>query len=109
MAKNLKLQLTPDLIMSLMPQAPDNHKYRVEQISKLVYRVSIINEGTFSYKPDDEEVISIWGFVKSNGDVMRPKNKLKASTEKVCHVTNITDDLAYSAIVPKGPRSLLHL
>ena len=109
MAKKLKLQMSPDLIMSLLPQPPDDHSYRVEQFSALVYRVLIINEGTFSYKADDEEVKAVWGFVKSNGDVMRPKKFDKISTEKVCHVTNIPDDLAYSSIVPKGPRSLLHL
>ena len=109
MAKKLKLQLNEQVISDLLPQPPDNYHYRVEQFSKLVYRVMIVNDGTFAFKPDGEEVSAVWGFVKSNGDVHRPKNHGKMSPEKVCHVTNITDDLAYSSIVPKGPRSLLHL
>ena len=109
MAKKLKLQINEKVISDLLPQPPDNFSYRVEQQSKLVYRVMIINEGTFSYKADDEEVAAVWGFVKSNGDVMRPKNRDKISTERVCHVTNIPDELCYSSIVPKGPRSLQHL
>ena len=109
MAKKLKLQLNQQVISDLLPTPPDNFSYRVEQFSKLVYRVMIINHNRYSYKPSDEEIVSVWGFVKSNGDVIRPKNRDKISTERVCHVTNIPQELSYSSIVPKGPRSLQHL
>ena len=94
-----KLQVTKELIESNLPTAPENFSYRVERFSPLVWRVWIINHGVFSHTAD--EVKSIWGFIKSTGDVVRPRNSEKITTEKVCKVTEITSDLCYSVMVPR--------
>ena len=94
-----KLQVTKELIESNLPTPPENFSYRVERFSPLVWRVWIINHQVFSYTAD--EVKSIWGFVKSTGDVVRPRNSEKITTEKVCKVTEIPSDMRYSVMVPR--------
>ena len=101
--------VTQERIERSLPVPPENFSYRVEQFSKLVWRVMLINHQIYSYKPSDEEIATVWGFIKSTGDVIRPRNKDKISTEKVCDLDNIPQSMCYSSIVPKGPHSLQHL
>ena len=101
--------VTKELIEQALPEAPANYSYRVEQFSKLVWRVMLVNHQTYSYKPSDEEIATVWGFIKSTGDVFRPKNRDKISTEKVCELDDIPQSLCYTTIIPTGPLSLLHL
>ena len=84
--------------MCNLPEAPYGYSYRVEQFSKLVWRVMLINHGTFSYKEDGKEISSIHCFIKSTGDVMKPKNRDKISTEKVCTINELSDANPYSII-----------
>ena len=96
--KKVKLQVTESLIRENLPVAPDGFHYEVDRFSALVWRVWIINEGFFSYT--NEPVRSIWGFIKSTGDVIRPRNSQKISRDKVAHVTSIPPKMRYTTIVP---------
>ena len=93
--------VTAERIMDALPTPPLNYSYRVEQFSKLCWRVWLINHQTFSYKDEDEEIKTVWGFVKSTGDVMKPKNAQKISSEKICKLPEITQDMCYTVIKPK--------
>ena len=101
-------KLTADVISDMLPIEPPGFSYRVEQFSKLVYRVMIINHNTYSYKPADEEIASVWGFVKSTGMVHKAKSRDKMSPEEVCRVTEIPQNLCYSTRTGGGA-SLHHL
>ena len=97
-AKKVKLQVTEALIRESLPNAPEGFHYTIDRFSALVWRVWIINEGFFSYT--NEPVRSIWGFIKSTGDVIRPRNSQKVSREKVAHITDIPRSMRYTTIVP---------
>ena len=97
-AKKVKHQVTEDLIRENLPVAPDGYHYEVDRFSALVWRVWLINEGLFSYT--QEQPRTIWGFIKSTGDVIRPRNSEKVSREKVAHVTDIPRSMRYTTIIP---------
>ena len=97
-AKKVKLQVTEALIRESLPDAPEGFHYTIDRFSALVWRVWIINESFFSYT--DEQPRTIWGFIKSTGDVIRPRNSEKVSREKVAHVTDIPRSMRYTTIVP---------
>ena len=105
-----RIVVTKDLIESNLPTPPDGYSYRVERFSKLIHRVMLINHGSYAYKEDDEEIASVHCFIKSTGDVMKPKNRDKISTEKVCTILSLSDADPYSIIndTHDSP-SLLHL
>ena len=102
-------KMTADVVEDMLPIEPPGFSYRVEQFSKLVYRVMLINHASFTYKDEDEEIATVWGFVKSTGAVHRPKSRDRMSSIEVCKVTNIPQELCYTTIIPEGPRSLHHL
>ena len=93
-----KVTLTKGLIEHFLPVPPNNYSYEVEQVSSLVHRVWIVNHGVFSHT--DTPPRSVWGFVKSTGDVLAPKSPDKPRRGKVCHVQDIPDTMRYSTIVP---------
>ena len=97
------------LIRENLPTPPDKYHYEIEVFSPLVHRVWIVNESHFNFRDDDEPVRCVWGFVKSNGDVVRPTNRDKISRTVVCDVIDIPPELKYSTIIPVGPRCLTHL
>ena len=97
-AKKVKLQVTEDLIRENLPVSPDGYHYEVDRFSALVWRVWLINEGLFSYT--QEQPRTIWGFIKSTGDVIRPRNSEKVSREKVAHVTDIPRSMRFTTIIP---------
>ena len=102
--------LTKELIVGNLPTPPKHFSYRVEQFSKLVWRVMLVNHQTYSYKPADEEIATVWGFIKSTGDVMKPKNKDKISSEKVWDFADLPKADPYSVINDTHDHpSLLHL
>ena len=90
--------LTKELIEGNLPSPPTHYSYRVEQFSKLVWRVMLINHQTYSYKPADEEIATVHCFIKSTGDVMKPKNRDKISTDKVCEFKDLPYADPYSVI-----------
>ena len=98
MARAKRLIINEDVIRDNLPSPPRGHHYRVEQFSKLVFRVMLVNDGTFSYKEDGEEVSSVHSFIKSTGDVMRPKSRDKISSEKVCPFAKLPLCNPYSVI-----------
>ena len=93
-----KIVITKELIESNLPTPPDGYSYRVEQFSKLVHRVMLVNHGTFSYKEDGEEIASVHCFIKSTGDVLKPKNRDKISTTKVCTIHELQNANPFSII-----------
>ena len=105
----IKIKVDRSLIQDNLPTPPTNHHYRVERFSPLVWRVWLVNENHFNFRDDDSPVETIWGFVKSTGDVIRPTNKDKISRTKVCHITDVPSGLKYSTIIPQGPKCLHHL
>lgn len=94
-----RVKVTKESILDSLPTPPDNHSYKVDKFSSLVYRVWLVNHNFFSYTPD--EVKTVWGFVKSTGDVMAPKKWDKISSTKVCHVSDIPQSLRYTTMIPK--------
>ena len=95
----VKMKLDELLITKLMPPSPMGYTYEVEQFSPLMYRVWIVNHSVFSHTPD--KPYSVWGFIKSNGDVWAPKTANKPRPRgKVCHISDIPDELRYSTIIP---------
>ena len=98
MPKAKRLKMSVEVITGFLPEPPEGFTYKVEQFSPLVYRVWIVNHMSFSYT--SEPVKSIWGFVKSTGDVVVPKNHLKITSKKVCHVSEIPQKMKYTTIVP---------
>ena len=81
MVKTKRLKMSVEVISDLLPDPPEGFTYEVEQFSPLVYRVWIVNHSImFSYT--SEPVKSVWGFVKSTGDVVLPKNHLKITSTK---------------------------
>ena len=94
-----KLEINEEVIMDHLPTPPPGHSYTVDQFSKLCYRVWLNHHADYDYACG-EEVRSIWGFVKSTGDVMRPKTAEKISSTKVCKLTEITSDMCYTVIKP---------
>ena len=95
-----KLQVTKELIESNLPTPPENFSYEVERFSPLVWRVWLHHHANYDYACGNQ-VKTIWGFVKSTGDVVRPRNSEKISTEKVCKVTEIPSDMRYTVMVPR--------
>lgn len=93
-----KIKLTEELIHAMLPTAPDGFSYEVEAFSALVWRVMIVNHGTFTYT--DKQPRSVWGFIKSTGDVLAPKSPDKPRRGKVCHIQDISPSMRYSSIIP---------
>ena len=98
MAKS-KLKIDEGVIQKCLPQAPPNYSYRVEKFSPLCWRVWLVSHYNWDYACG-KEVMSIHSFIKSTGDVMRPKNAQKMSSERVCHISMISDDMCYTVIKP---------
>ncbi len=95
-----KQKIDEKVIMSHLPSLPDKFSYTVERFSPLVWRIWLNHHYPFDYacgKP----VHTIHSFIKSDGTVVRPKNCDKISREKVCHLSEITDDMKYTVIKPK--------
>ena len=100
MATKRKFTVDEDLISKCLPELPDGFSYSIEKFSALVWRVWVNHHYPFDYacgKP----VHTIHSFIKSTGDVMKPKNCDKMSNERVCHVSNIPQSMNLTVIKPK--------
>ena len=80
-------------------ELPPHYHYEIEQFSKLVWRVWLVDTRKYDYTTD--EVKTIWGFIKNDGSVMRPTNANKISSERVCHIAAIPYEMKYTTIQPK--------
>lgn len=98
MPKKVKITVDEALIHESLPTPPDGFHYKVDRFSPLVWRVWLVNESFFSYTSESPH--TIWGFIKSTGEVIRPRNSEKISREKVAHVTDIPRSMRYTTIVP---------
>ena len=96
-----KVKLTKEHIEAHMPIVPDkNFSYTIEQFSPLVWRVWLNHHYPYDYA-NGENVRTIWGFVKSDGTVMKPINAQKVSRDRVCKLEDITDNMWRTTITPK--------
>ena len=99
----MKQKVTTNLIQNLLPSEPDGYLgYRVEQVSHMWHSVYLCHP-PYTYK---EGVRTIWGYVKSNGDVYRPGHNRKPSSDKVCSVLDLHKQNPYTLVYTK-PSPLL--
>ena len=100
MATKRKFKVDEDIIYKCLPSLPDEYSYAVEQFSPLVWRVWLNHHYPFDYACG-KDVRTVWGFVKSDGTVMRPRNCDKISRDKVCRIDEVTQDMWRTVIKPK--------
>lgn len=93
-----KLNVNESLIKSCLPDAPKGYSHRVVQVSPRVFQVLLQHPDIYTYRP--EPPCTVWGFVKTNGDVMRPKNYTKPSREVVCSILDAGELSGYTSIIP---------
>jgi hypothetical protein len=79
-------------------ELPSHYHYEVEQFSKLIHRVWLVDTRKYDYTTDD--VRTIHCFVKSDGSVMKPKNSDKTSSTRVCHLSNIPERMNLTVLEP---------
>jgi len=93
-----KLNVNESLIKSCLPDAPKGYSHSVVQFSARVFQVFLHHPDVYTYST--EPPFTIWGFVKTNGDVMRPTNATKPSREVVCSILDAGELSPYTTIVP---------
>ena len=99
----MKQKVTTNLIQNLLPSEPDEFLgYKVEQVSHMWHAVYLCHP-PYTYK---EGVRTIWGYVKSNGDVYRPGYNRKPSRDKVCSILDLHKQNPYTLVYTK-PSPLL--
>ena len=99
----MKQKLTTQLIQNLLPSEPDGYLgYSVTQVSHMWWAVHLLHP-PYTYK---EGVRTIWGYVKSTGDVYRPGHNHKPSSNKVCSVLDLFKQNPYTLVYTK-PSPLL--
>jgi hypothetical protein len=90
--------MTEKEIRDCLPIPPFSHKYVVRQQSPQIWRVDLLHPMKYSYTK--EQVMTIWGFIKTNGKVYPPRNSQTPRRSPLCNLDEITDDLCYSTIIP---------
>jgi len=93
-----KLIVDEDLIYSNLPEPPKGFSYGVEQMTTTTWRVHLNHPRVYSYTT--EQVQTVWGFVKKNGNVHRPRNFTKPSPEVVGKVLDMGSMNRYTTIKP---------
>ena len=105
----LTMQLSEQQIRDCLPIPPFSHKYDIIQQSPQVWRVDLIHPMVYTYTT--EQVHTVWGFIKPRKGVPTvypPYNSTKPRRTPLCDLSDISEDLSYTTIIPKV-RSLLHL
>jgi hypothetical protein len=97
--KKKKFTVDADSITKCLPVAPEWGHYQIDRFSPLVWRVWLVHDRFYAYA--SEQVKTIHCFIKSSGDVMRPKNCDKISTERVCHLANIPQSMNLTVMTPR--------
>ena len=97
--------MTEQQIRDSLPVPPFKYKYEVIQQSPLVWKVNLVHPNVYSHY--DGHRRTVWGYVKSNMVYPPGKGDRPAKTP-VCDLSDISDDLSWTTIIPKC-RSLLHL
>ena len=102
----MKQKVTTSLIQSLLPSEPDGYLgYKVERVSHMWHAIYLLHP-PYTYK---EGVRTIWGYVKSSGDVYRPGYNRKPSTDKVCTVLDMYKQNNYTLVYTKPSPLLRYL
>ena len=94
-----KLVVTDELILSCLPDAPKGMSHTLSKHTARVWKVSLHYPPTYAplSRPDGGE--TTWGFVKSTGQVCRPKN-FKTPGDEVCHILDASELSGYTSITP---------
>ena len=89
-----QLELPPDF----HHEPPKGYHYEVEQFRRNVYRICIVNDGTFSYTNDPPKCV--WGFIKTTGKKGSTETTYYApiNYNKVGDSVNIEDTRSYTAM-----------
>ena len=95
---HLTMTLTEQEIRDSLPVPPFRFKYKITRQSPQIWRVDLIHPNQYTYTT--EQVVTVWGFIKTNGLVYPPKNYAKAHRSSVCHYLDIPDTMSYTSIVP---------
>ena len=93
-----KVDVNEEVIRQYLPIPPFSHKYVVRQQSPQIWRVDLLHPMKYSYTTD--QVMTIWGFIKTNGKVYPPRNSQTPQRSPLCNLDEITDDLCYTTIIP---------
>lgn len=94
---------TTQLIQNLLPSEPDGYLgYSVTQVSHMWWAIYLLHP-PYTYK---EGVRTIYGYVKSTGDVYRPGHNRKPSRDKVCTLLDLYKQNCYTLVYTK-PSPLL--
>ena len=93
-----KVDVNEEVIRQYLPIPPFSHKYVVRQQSPQIWRVDLLHPMRYTYKVD--QVMTIWGFIKTNGKVYPPRNSQTPQRSPLCNLDEITDDLYYTTIIP---------
>ena len=93
-----KVDVNEEVIRQYLPIPPFSHKYVVRQQSPQIWRVDLLHPMKYSYTTD--QVMTIWGFIKTNGKVYPPRNSQTPKRSPLCNLDEITDDLYYTTIIP---------
>ena len=93
-----KVDVNEEVIRQYLPIPPFSHKYVVRQQSPQIWRVDLLHPMIYTYT--DEQVMTIWGFIKTNGKVYPPRNSQTPQRSPLCNLDEITDDLYYTTIIP---------
>ena len=93
-----KAEINEGVIRQHLPIPPFSHKYVVRQQSPQIWRVDLLHPMKYSYTT--EQVMTIWGFIKTNGKVYPPRNSQTPRRSPLCNLDEITDDLYYTTIIP---------
>ena len=89
-----QLELPPDF----HHEPPKGYHYEVEQFRRNVYRICIVNDGTFSYTNDPPKCV--WGFIKTTGKKGSTETTYYApiNYNKVGDSVRIEDTRSYTAM-----------
>lgn len=87
--------MTPEEVLTYLPEEPPGYYYSVEQMSTLVQRVWLNHKCHYNYN-SGEPVKTIWGFIKS-GKVHTAKNYKQAKARSVCSIVDAHQLPSYSS------------
>ncbi len=93
-----KLTVNENLIESCLPAVPKEFTRSIVQMTPRVFQVLLHHPDLYTYTT--EPVTTVWGFVKSNGDVVRPSSFAKPSREVVCSILDAASLSGYTSIIP---------
>jgi len=98
MPRKKKPVIDPEVILSAIPEPPEGYRHEVTTHSTTTWKVTLHHPPVYSYKSDP--VMTVWGFVKKNGNIHRPKDFTKPSPVVIGNILDNGGLNPYTSIVP---------